>query len=122
VQTSGDTIIVAVGVRTSIPPKLSDSGGNLYVTSTQLAWDYGAYNYIYYASNVRGGTNFTVTSTFGATTYPFMAAFEYSGIAKSSPLDTATSTEFRDPWNPSNFTSGTSITHTAGDLIIGYAG
>ena len=51
-----------------------------------------------------------------------MAAFEYSGIAKSLPLDTATSMAYSNLSGPVNFTSGASITHSAGDLIIGYAG
>lgn len=83
--TSGNLIIVGLTTccQGSIPTNpISDNKGNsyTYITQAQTGQDYGA---LFYARNVTGGSNFTVSTSFGGT----ISAQEYSGIATSSPLD-----------------------------------
>lgn len=111
---TGDTIIIANG---SFVPSIVDTMGNTYATSTQNNG-----NYLSYSNNVVGTSTMVVSSTFSATTFSFLAAFDYSGLATSSVLDSATSSHYASLNKNTVFTSGTSTLSQAGDLVIGYAG
>jgi len=73
----------------------------------------------YYFLNTTGGA---VTVTFaGAVTYASLQCAEYSGVATSAALDQATSNSQTDPGTGANaITSGSVVTTTAGQLILGW--
>lgn len=75
---------------------------------------------IWYAADATGGTKPTVTCTFASGSdadYISMGILEYSGVATTSPLDTATFVD--DSATSTNWAAGTSTTATAGELILG---
>lgn len=116
--TAGDLIVIGLNIFINGGGSIVDTGGNSYATSSQLLWDGGAgTSLIYYAKNVTGGASFRVTSTYSASTFTFLSAAEYSGVA-SNPLD-VTSTQALSSPAAGVFSSGTSTTSQAGDLIFG---
>ena len=118
--TAGDLIVVQVHTF-SATSSITDAGSDSFTTSTQLSWDGGSGSlFQFYATNVAGGASYSVTSTYPSSTFTYMAVQEYSGIATSSPLD-ATSTKGTQGQAAGVFSSGTSTTSLAGELIIGSA-
>jgi hypothetical protein len=74
---------------------------------------------IYYAKNIRGGTN-TVTVNFGGShAYRRILVGEYRGVDSTSPLDVAKSNQGSASKATDNATSGSVITTANGDLVIG---
>lgn len=72
---------------------------------------------IAYAYNVTGGAAYTVTVTFGASTFArSIAALEYSGVKTTSPSDGANNAYTA---GTSTWLSGSVTTTAAGDLVVG---
>jgi hypothetical protein len=96
--TAGDLIIVSVGWGDQINgvTSVTDSAGNTYTTATgPTNWSSGAYPFrqqLFYAQNIKGGSD-TITISMSGTPAVFFEAraFEYSGAATSSVLDSAQS-------------------------------
>ena len=88
-NTSGNLIVAFVRMSTTTQTvNVADSAGNLYVrAASQVQAADGSQIYIFYAKNIAGRTN-TVTAKFsGTNNHPWLAVFEYSGLSKTSPLD-----------------------------------
>src|SRR5690242_14341873 len=68
--------------------QVTDSLGNVYRDAvSQVQSDDGHQIHIFYATNVLAGVN-TVTATFSEiNNHPWLAIFEYSGVAVDNPLD-----------------------------------
>jgi hypothetical protein len=81
-QTAGDLNVVIVGWNnaTSLVQSVQDSAGNLYSLAIGPTTGTGLRQSIYYASNIRAGSN-TVTVTFNqATAYPDVRILQYRGV------------------------------------------
>ena len=94
-NTAGNLIIAFARMSsTSQTIQVTDSLGNVYRDAvSQVQNDDGHQIHIFYAANVLSGAN-TVTSTFSAiNNHPWLAIFEYSGVATSNPLDVTSSAQ-----------------------------
>ncbi len=86
---SGNLIIAVVRMSTTTQTvTLGDSLGNTYSNAVSQAQSSDGHQlYIFYAKNIRAGTN-TVTATFSASNaHPWLAVYEYSGLSTTSSLD-----------------------------------
>jgi|GEM_PF-6503273 hypothetical protein len=115
--TSGDLIIVSVsGWPSNGTVTVSDSLSNAYVPAGNMPLTSGgAFSAIYYAKNVKAGSDtITFGTGVGGTQLSFVAA-EFSGIDTASPLDTQASAT-----GSSNApTTGNMTPALMGELIIG---
>ena len=117
VQTAGDLNIVVVGWgdTTSLVNTVMDTRGNIYTRAIGPTTTTGLQQSIYYAKNIAAGAN-TVTVTFNkAAAYPDVRILEYSGLDKTSPLDTGAAAS----GSGTAANSGTAITTSASELIFG---
>jgi hypothetical protein len=107
-QSSGD----------SSPTIASDTEGNTYTEAAGAhRWStaQAAGETILYAPNIKAGPN-TVTVTLStANSHKKLVVAEYSGINANSPLDVASAAEGQS----TSVTSGSAVTTTNGELIIG---
>jgi hypothetical protein len=119
-NTAGDLIVVAVSWGTSPAPTVSDTAGNTYVSATAAYSAAGNQSLaIFYAANVHAGSN-TVTANFaGSTPYRRILVSEYSGVAKTTPLDVTATNQGTATNAPNNATSGSATTAIAGELLFG---
>jgi hypothetical protein len=88
-QTAGNLNLVVVGWNdtTSAVSSVTDSLGNTYILAVGPTTASGARQSIYYAKNIKGGSN-TVTVAFNqAAVYPDIRVLEYSGASITSPID-----------------------------------
>jgi len=86
---AGNLIVALVRMSTtSQTVGVSDSSGNVYQDAvSQIQSDDGHQIHIFYAANVHSGVN-TVTANFsGVNNHPWLALFEYSGVAAQNALD-----------------------------------
>ncbi|HEV2117525.1 MAG TPA: hypothetical protein VGR48_15945 [Terriglobales bacterium] len=122
-QTAGDLNIVVVGWNDTVAQiaKVSDSAGNSYTLAAPLKQTGSGIGgsalsqAIYYAPNVKSGSN-TVTVTFSTGALdPDVRILEYSGIATSNPLDVSAS----NIGSASPSDSGPATTTVANELIVG---
>jgi hypothetical protein len=115
--TAGDLIIVSAGWGDQINSvaSVTDSAGNAYTSATgAIDWSSGAYPFseqLFYAQNIKGGAD-TITVSMAGTPAIFLEAraFEYSGAATASALDSARSAA-------GTLTSGGSLTAGAGFTV-----
>jgi hypothetical protein len=118
VQTAGDLNIVVVGWGDTTSLNVNtvmDTRGNIYTRAIGPTTTTGLQQSIYYAKNVAAGAN-TVTVTFNkAAAYPDVRILEYSGLDKTSPLDTGAAAS----GSGTAANSGTAITTSASELIFG---
>src|SRR5262249_253097 len=88
-NTAGNLIIAFVRMSTTTQTvKVRDWVGNTYTDAVSQAQTADGHQiHIFYAKNIRGGTN-TVTANFSSTNnHPWIAIYEYSGLSASNPLD-----------------------------------
>jgi hypothetical protein len=115
-QTAGNLNIVAVGWNdtTSTVSSISDSQGNTYTLAIGPTTGTGLRQSIYYASNIRGGSN-TVTVTFNqAAIWVDVRVLEYSGLSTTSPLDVTAGAA----GTGTSASSGAATTTVANELIF----
>jgi hypothetical protein len=115
--TAGNLIVVSVSGWPNLPAAtpVTDSLGNTYsIAGTVLVFN-GAYSAIYYAKNIRGGTNTVTFNTVKSGGQISMAVAEFSGGDTVSPLDRTAGT-VGSGTAPS---SGNMTPSLAGDLVIG---
>jgi len=117
VQTAGDLNVVVVGWgdTTSLVGSVTDTRGNIYTRAIGPTTTTGLQQSIYYAKNIAAGAN-TVTVTFNkAAAYPDVRILEYSGLDKTSPLDTGAAAS----GSGTAANSGAVVTTSASELIFG---
>ncbi|HKT69833.1 MAG TPA: IPT/TIG domain-containing protein, partial [Terriglobales bacterium] len=116
-EVAGDLNIVVVGWNdtTSSVSSVIDTQGNTYVRAVGPTPASGAQQSIYYAKNIKGGSN-TVTVNFNAAAvYPDVRVLEYAGADTTNPLDIAVG----NAGNSTTANSGPATTTAANDLIFG---
>ena len=118
-NTAGNLIVVYVVWGNTGSVTLSDSNGNSYAPAAPArAWGNGNAwrSQVFYAKSIAGGAN-TVSATFGSSITSFGAIYihEYSGLDRTSPLDTTAS----DVGTARAMNSGSATTTNANDLIFG---
>jgi len=118
-NTAGNLIVVYAIWGNTGSATISDSNGNAYVpVAPAQAWGNGNpwRSQVFYAKNIAGGAN-TVTATFGSSITSFGAIYihEYSGLDRTSPLDTTAAAT----GSPGAMNSGSATTTNAADLIFG---
>ena len=115
-QTAGNLNIVAVGWNdtTSTVSSISDSQGNTYTLAIGPTTGTGLRQSIYYAPNIKGGSN-TVTVTFNqAAIWVDVRVLEYSGLSTTSPLDVTAGAV----GTGTSASSGAATTTVANELIF----
>jgi hypothetical protein len=113
-QTAGDLNIIVVGWNnsTSTVQSLSDTAGNVYSLAIGPTTGIGLRQSIYYAANIRGGSN-TVTVVFNQpTAYPDIRILQYRGV---STLDVTAGAS----GNSAFASSGPATTTSPNELIFG---
>jgi RHS repeat-associated protein len=121
-QTAGNLNIVVVGWNdtTAAVQSVTDTQGNTYILATGPLKGTALTQSIYYAKNIRGGTN-TVTATFSpAAAFPDVRITEYQGLSTTSPLDKVAGTAGTSG-NNASVSSGAATTTSANELIFGSA-
>ena len=112
-QVAGHLNIVVVGWNntTGTVSSVTDSAGNTYTRAIGPTADSDAQQSIYYASNIRAGSN-TVTVTMSTTVnYPDVRVLEYSGVTTLDKTAGASG-------NSTAASSGSATTTTARELIF----
>ena len=116
-ETAGDLNVVVVGWNdtTSSVSSVTDASGNAYSVAVGPTTASGARQSIYYAKNIKGGSN-TVTVKFNqAAAYPDIRILEYSGASTTSPVDVTASAV----GSSTSASSGSATTTAANELIFG---
>jgi len=115
---SGDLLLVAFDYDNSVTPSsVSDSQDNAFTAvGNQLCSPGGARSRVYYAKNIKGGTD-TVTVTLSAnSSHLELYLSEYSGINTTSPIDAQAGAS----GSAGAVSSGNAATTVAGDIIYGF--
>src|SRR5216684_963955 len=115
-QTIGNLNVVVVGWKdtTATVQSVTDSGGNPYSLAIGPTSGTGQRQSIYYAANVKGGSN-TVKVTFNRSAqYPDVRILEYQGVSAVDVTAGASG-------NRGTANSGAATTTTASELIFGAA-
>ena len=118
---AGNLVIAFVRMSTmSQTLRVTDSLGNVYKEAvSQVQADDGHQIHIFYAANVLPGAN-TVTSTFSNfNNHPWLAIFEYSGLARNNPLDVTSSAQGSSAFPASEHTPQT---QAANELLFAGVG
>lgn len=119
-QAAGDLNIVAVGWgdATSSVSSVTDSLGNTYSLAIGPTRGTGLSQSIYYARNIKAGSN-TVTVKFtAAAAFPDIRILEYKGVDTGAPLDVKAGAAGSGA-NGAIVSSGAATTANANDLIFG---
>jgi hypothetical protein len=114
-NTAGDFIIAFVRMSTATQTvSVTDSLGNAYVDAVhQVQTSDGHQIHLFYAKNVRAGSN-TIKAVFSAANnHPWLAIYEFSGLSTTSPLNLTTSAQGYG----TSANSGT-ITGTGGEQLL----
>ncbi|HKS96222.1 MAG TPA: IPT/TIG domain-containing protein [Terriglobia bacterium] len=115
-QTAGNLNIVVVGWNdtTSSVSSIIDTLGNAYTLAVGPTTASGARQSIYYAKNIKGGSN-TVTVTFNqAAVAVDLRVLEYKGLSQTSPLDVTAAAV----GSSTTASSGSATTTSANELIF----
>ena len=113
-QTAGDLNVVVVGWNnsTSTVQSIQDSAGNTYNLAIGPTTGTSLRQSIYYASNIKGGSN-TVTVTFNqATAFPDIRILQYRGVTTLDVVAGASG-------SGTTANSGSATTTAANELIVG---
>jgi hypothetical protein len=113
-QTAGDLNVVVVGWNnsTSTVQSIQDSAGNTYALAIGPTTGTSLRQSIYYASNIKGGSN-TVTVTFNqATAFPDIRILQYRGVTTLDVVAGASG-------SGTTANSGSATTTAANELIVG---
>ena len=116
-EVAGDLNVVVVGWNdtTSSVSSVTDTLGNTYTLAVGPTTASGARQSIYYAKNIKGGSN-TVTANFTqAAVYPDIRVLEYAGADTTNPLDVTAAAV----GSSTTANSGSATTTAANDLIFG---
>jgi hypothetical protein len=136
-NTAGHLIVVAVTIGaagTDRQPTVTDIQGNTYYPATaQVTWKTsggGTSSQLFYAANVRGGSNIVTMTQVAAGTngalggagsaYNSISIHEYAGVALASPLDVSSAASGISTGSPFIFSSGSATSVVNGELIFGY--
>jgi len=121
VNRADDLIVAFVRFSTTSPAmvSLSDSLGNTYAEAVNQNQDTDGHQVaIWYASAIGAGPN-TVTATFTAqNNHPFLAVYEYGGLAMTNPLDATASAQ----GTGTTASPGQATTTSPNELIFGGVG
>ncbi len=116
-QLAGDLNVVAVGWNDTAASvsAISDSTGNTYALAIGPTSGTALRQSIYYAKNIKAGSN-TLTVRFDrATAWPDIRALEYRGLDTSAPLDAAAGAS----GTSATASSGSALTHATNELVFG---
>ncbi|HXN47740.1 MAG TPA: hypothetical protein VN893_13930, partial [Bryobacteraceae bacterium] len=88
-NTVGNLIVASVRIATTTQTvTIADALGNTYTSAVSQAQSTDGHQiFIFYAKNIKAGTN-TVTATFSASNaHAWLAVYEYSGLGTTTALD-----------------------------------
>ena len=130
-QTAGNLNVVVVGWNdgTATVQSVTDSVGNSYALAVGPTTGTGLRQSIYYARNIAGSGNNTVTVVFNhGATKPDVRILEYSGVDPSNPLDVAVGASgnsniadsgFVTTTAPNELVFGADIVHSNTTIVAG---
>lgn len=120
-NTSGNLIIAAVRISTTTQTvSVTDTLGNTYTSAASQSQSTDSHQvFIFYAKNIKAGSN-TVKATFsGSNTHPWLAIYEYSGLSTTTALD---KTAHAQGSNTSPSSGSTATTSGSNELLFGVLG
>ncbi len=120
-NTAGNLIVASVRMATTTQTvTIADTVGNTYTSAVSQAQSTDGHQvFIFYAKNIKAGSN-TVTASFSASNaHAWLAVYEYSGLGTTTALD-ATAHASGSSTAPS--TGSTSTTTVANELVFGACG
>jgi len=114
--TKGNLVVVGFDYTGTTFTSIADNQGNAFTqVGTEITSPGGARTRLYYARNIKGGSE-TVTINLAANPpYLEVYAAEYAGIDTTTPLDVSA----QATGSASSATSGSIVTTTANDVIVG---
>jgi hypothetical protein len=88
-QTANDLNVVVVGWsdQTSSVTSVTDGSGNTYAMAAGTNAGHGDSQAIFYAANIKAGSNIVTVSFNQAAAFPDVRILEYSGVATTAPLN-----------------------------------
>ncbi|HTX35795.1 MAG TPA: putative Ig domain-containing protein, partial [Bryobacteraceae bacterium] len=115
---AGDLILVAFDFTTSTTlSSVTDSQHNSFTeVGTQLTSPGGARSRVYYATDIKGGSDTVTIKLSGRSTVLEVYLNEYSGVNTTSPIDVQAGSS----GSAGSVSSGSATTTAAGDLIYGF--
>jgi len=120
-NSSGNLIAVVTSWGTGMAtPTVSDTAGNSYLLATSAYSSGGDQSLaIYYAKNIKPGTNAVTVSFGGSHAWRRVLIAEYRGIDPVNPVNGIISNQASATTATDNVTSGLVTTTAAGDLVFG---
>ena len=115
--TKGNLVVVGFDFTGTTFTSIADNQGNAFTqVGTEITSPGGARTRLYYARNIKGGSE-TVTINLGANP-PYLEVYvaEYAGVDTTTPLDVSA----QATGSTSSVTSGSVVTTSANDLLMAY--
>jgi len=115
---AGDLILVGFDfANNAATPSITDSQGNTFTqVGTQMTSPAGAGSRLYFAKNIKGGTDTVKVTLSASSSYLEMYLTEYSGADPNNPIDV----QAESSGAAGAVSSGAATTTVAGDVIYGY--
>lgn len=82
-----NVVIISWSDQADMVSAVADTKGNQYFSATTLLQAQGYSQRVYYAPNIKSGPNLVTVGLSGNVPSPKLRMFEYSGIAKTLPVD-----------------------------------
>ncbi len=115
-STAGNLILIGVTYNTTFA-SISDSQGNaLTQVGSELVSPGGARSRVYYAKNIKGGSETVTANLSASSSYLLLYISEYSGVDTASPIDTQAGAS----GSSGVASSGSGTTSAGGEIIYGY--
>jgi len=116
--TAGNLVVVAFDYTNTTFTSITDSQGNAFTqVGSEVSSPGGAATRMYYAKNIKGGSETITVSLGGTTSSVEVYIAEYSGADPGSPLDGSAQSSGN---TGSRATSGSLITTSANDRLVAY--
>ncbi|HXY20406.1 MAG TPA: Ig-like domain-containing protein, partial [Gemmatimonadales bacterium] len=114
---AGDLVVVGFDFPSVNFASISDNQGNTFTeVGTEIATPGGAKTRLYYARNIKGGSETVTVTLSGSSSYLEVYALEYQGADTANPLDVTA----EGKGSSGSVTSGAAVTTTANDLVFGF--
>lgn len=114
---AGDVILLGFDFDHTLSATVADSQGNVYAEAgSQLTTPGGANGRVYYAKNIKGGTDTVTVNLSGTTDYLELYLAEYSGLDPNTPIDAQAAATGQG----GSVSSGNATTTGSSDIVYGY--
>ena len=114
---AGDLVVVGFDFPSVSFASIGDNQGNTFAqVGSEISTPGGAKTRLYYARNIKGGSETVTVTMSGSASYIEIYALEYAGADTANPLEASA----QGKGSSGSVTSGTATTTTANDLVLGF--